>query len=514
MGRVDSHARKGGRPALSIAALLMFLCLPWPVQAAWHVETVVSAGDVGQYCDIALDSTGKPHISFYDATIGNLKYTRWNGTEWIIQTVDSEGDVGLYTSLAVDSGMDEPRIAYFDATVKKLKYAAYFTRGGGWSIDTVDTGDTGYRASLAVDSSHDPHIAYFAKGTSTTNHRIRYASRPTNSWLTETVHSYSGEYDECEGLSLALDDDEKPHIAFQSNPAQSKSMLHYAGKSDLLWIPQTVLEEDENVRGLGCSCSLAFDANNRPGIAHIDILNSIGIFYNLHYAHYNGSEWTNNHLTIVGSRDALALQYGPLGLPRIAHHYAGDTLGLMAAGFVGWNLEYVDVPPSGEDVGAHVSMVIDSRYNEHIAYYDATHTSLKYACRHAAPTLAWTGEPGYTGDGLESETGAPDETVFSWRIEYADADNHEPKTGYPRVNVLDDGAPIDGSPFAMSFVSGAFDAGAIYTYSRTLPLGENYTYSFEATDKWDAAATSQPSGTGPLVETPPPTPPLSGFVAE
>ena len=36
--------------------------------------TLDSAGDVGNYCDIAIDANDRLHISYYDATNGDLKY--------------------------------------------------------------------------------------------------------------------------------------------------------------------------------------------------------------------------------------------------------------------------------------------------------------------------------------------------------------------------------------------------------------------------------------------------------
>jgi hypothetical protein len=41
---------------------------------AWTTTTLDSSGDVGNYCDIAIDSNDRLHISYYDATSGDLKY--------------------------------------------------------------------------------------------------------------------------------------------------------------------------------------------------------------------------------------------------------------------------------------------------------------------------------------------------------------------------------------------------------------------------------------------------------
>ncbi|MBD3373087.1 MAG: hypothetical protein GF403_10290 [Candidatus Coatesbacteria bacterium] len=41
---------------------------------AWHIVTVDSAGNVGRFSSLALDSAANPHISYYDNTYDNLKY--------------------------------------------------------------------------------------------------------------------------------------------------------------------------------------------------------------------------------------------------------------------------------------------------------------------------------------------------------------------------------------------------------------------------------------------------------
>lgn len=40
----------------------------------WHIETVDSTGDMGWYTSIALDSSDKPHISYWDMAGDYLRY--------------------------------------------------------------------------------------------------------------------------------------------------------------------------------------------------------------------------------------------------------------------------------------------------------------------------------------------------------------------------------------------------------------------------------------------------------
>lgn len=117
-----------------------------------------------------------------------------------------------------------------------------------------------------------------------------------------------------------------------------------------------------------------------------------------------------------------------------------------------------------------------------------------------APVLSWTGEAGYTVDGIDPETGNTT-AAFTYRVKYTDADGDVPMSGYPRVHILKGGSEINGSPFAMTGVGGSPAEGTIYTYSATLPEGTDYTYYFDAKDAAGlqaVAAPAAPTPTAPL----------------
>lgn len=66
---------------LALVAGLVIVGLPGlvsaPPDSEWSIQTVDSEGNVGYYTSIALDSSDRPHISYYDETNDDLKYARW-----------------------------------------------------------------------------------------------------------------------------------------------------------------------------------------------------------------------------------------------------------------------------------------------------------------------------------------------------------------------------------------------------------------------------------------------------
>ena len=120
----------------------------------WTLITVDSTDSPGQWTSLALDGA-KPRISYYEATNGNLKYASCESSctsagNWTATSVNTINDVGEYTSIALDSG--KPRISYYDATNGNLRYASCessCTSIGNWTRTTIDSvGTVGQYTSI------------------------------------------------------------------------------------------------------------------------------------------------------------------------------------------------------------------------------------------------------------------------------------------------------------------------------------------------------------------------------
>jgi len=136
----------------------------YPDGTSWASPIIVDTiGNVGLYTSIAANIANEVHISYYDVTNGNLKYAKiTNGTGVITETVDSTGDVGKYSSIGIVSstGQTIVHISYYDATKGDLKYAA--NADGTWSTIALDGNfDVGLYTGLAMDDNGEAHIVYY-----------------------------------------------------------------------------------------------------------------------------------------------------------------------------------------------------------------------------------------------------------------------------------------------------------------------------------------------------------------
>jgi len=135
----------------------------------WQTVTVDAAGG-GAGRSLAIDGNGRLHTSYYAASGTNLKYATCasacaTAANWQNLTLgDTTGIVGQYSSLAVDvSG--RVHVTYYDAFNADLEYATCAVACAtlaGWRFATADAVlNVGEDPSLVVDASGRLHVTYY-----------------------------------------------------------------------------------------------------------------------------------------------------------------------------------------------------------------------------------------------------------------------------------------------------------------------------------------------------------------
>ena len=270
---------------------------------SWHIETVDSSPEVGEYASLALDSLDNPHIAYLDDQYYHARYAYYDGSNWHIFTVGGSF-TGEYTSLALDS-KGNPHITYegFDG----LEYIYFDT--AWWN--RTDFPVSGEYASLALDPSDRPHI------TTYTSSGFTHLFFDGSSWQTEvfdntTNVAYEGQ------ISIAVDSSGNPHIAYYYYDAsQKKRFLKYAHYDSAGWHLEIVDGPD-----VGLSPSIALDSTGNPHIAYYDRQHEC-----IKYAYHDATGWHTEIVDLVpkdywwSTSDSrmISLALDESGMPHISY---------------------------------------------------------------------------------------------------------------------------------------------------------------------------------------------------
>jgi hypothetical protein len=367
---------------ISVLVFMGFFAFPQPVTAQWSAQTADSLEGSGTWTSIAVDSNNRPHISYKAYKVG-LRYAYFNGTSWQFETVVPDTTAGtdeIYidysTSIALDSS-DYPHISYTRATQNSggaldydVMYA--FFNGASWIVQPVDEeGNWGMETSLVLDASGHPHISYYG-GTGSTTY-LKYAYHNGTVWTIVNIDPVSPST--C-ATSITLDSSGYPHISYDASHG-----LKYANYNGSVWNIVTV----DSVQGR--YSSLALDSSDNPHISYVGKWGTANIIM---YAYHNGTSWQNETYfspgtgTVGGIGGYTNLVLDPSDIPHICYNKGYD---LYYASYNGstWTNEMVD--DSYFYTGQYSSMALDSDGHLHTSYYYSSFPrNLRYSYRTTALT--------------------------------------------------------------------------------------------------------------------------------
>ncbi|HAW50593.1 TPA: hypothetical protein DCX16_06565 [bacterium] len=325
----------------------------------WQISTIPSLDDVGIHPSIAIDSSGRPHVSYTNLTTGRLMYSYWTGSSWTTSVVGTHGSCGYYTSLALDN-KNNGHISHYDMTKKRLLYTNVYhigTQSFGTST-VVDNGGAGRFSSLKLDLDGRPNIAYYDEK----NMVLKYTFWTGIDWIKHIV-DYSPKKDRGRFASLFLIEDTLPCMSYYD---ATDGDLRFAFWNVTEWGSMTI----DTLGDVGRFSSIAGTAGALH-IAYYDATNA-----NLKYAFNSTGEWiirTIDTSDDVGQYCSIALD----GLNVYISYYDATNKDLRIAYGSGstWGTQAVD---SSGDVGMYSSICVHDGA-VHIAYYDNTNGKLKYA---------------------------------------------------------------------------------------------------------------------------------------
>jgi hypothetical protein len=297
---------------------------------------------------------------------GLLLATPGHATTWTYDIVPLPEIWGVYTSLELD-GSDNPRVSCSRADIWQTTAVMYTEKNAGvWSTDTIFTAfpDAGYRSSLVLDASGNPHISFTVVDFGTFEKTLYYATRSGGVWSNQVV---DGSLDADRWNSLALDSAGNPHIAYVDG---STGSLQYASLSGGMWSYETA----DAGPGVEAFTSLVIDASDIPHISY-----SAG--GGLKYAIKVVGIWAQQVVDDTTSAEFPSLAVDASGTAHIAYNSrrtASSFLKYAVRTGGSWTLETVDQPG---DLPFEPSIALDAGEVPHISYYDGDGQDLLLASR-------------------------------------------------------------------------------------------------------------------------------------
>jgi len=237
------------------------------------ITTPDTAGRIGYWNSLALDSDGYPVIAYQDIDTDDLKLMHCNdlycsGGDESITAPDTEGDVGRRPSLVLDSD-GYPVVSYQGQNKLKLMHCNDPNcSGGDESIVILDSsGRTGDYSSLALDSNGYPVVAYHDGATGKFDLKVAHCNDVNCSGDDETITAADTVGRVGYWISMALDINEHPVISYRAVDDELKVMV--CNDVSCVGGDESTALPDPNTRSQ--MTSLVLDSNGYPVVSYYDL---------------------------------------------------------------------------------------------------------------------------------------------------------------------------------------------------------------------------------------------------
>ncbi len=265
-GKINLALDPNGRPHVTYYnTCLNEIKYSWRDGTGWHITGFTFDPDsIGQTSDIVVGPDGIARIIVQNSTLGDLWYAYRSSGAWKYELIDSNNDTGYYCSMTLDA-LGRVHVAYYDWAHGGLMYK--FRDSAGWHTAgeaVIIDGGYGTYTSIVTDPTdvnHYPHIFYSGSETIPSYLYHSWQIGP-GSWSTETINR-DGEF--ASTNSAAIDQWGQPHVTYFDN---SSGDMKYSHLDDAGWHTTRFWDENDQY---GNTNSIAIDKNGNP---HITLWNS------------------------------------------------------------------------------------------------------------------------------------------------------------------------------------------------------------------------------------------------
>lgn len=240
---------------------------------AWSFSNFETDPDMETDITMELDGADLPHVAYYDGFFHgeshDLRYARFDGSQWITSLVDAAGEVGRGSAIALDSA-GRPHISYYDETNVLWKHAHF--DGSQWIVTVLDDVEFiafNFRTAITVDAIGRVHAvasAYHYDGANWRG-RLRYALKDGPGWTVSTIEQAAANRD-LRIPAITTDAANHPHVSYllYYNVEPITGDLKYARFDGVGWRIEFI--DTGDIADSDFSNDIALDASGRPHVSY------------------------------------------------------------------------------------------------------------------------------------------------------------------------------------------------------------------------------------------------------